>query len=56
MTPGLSGIGSIVFRNEQVFITDQKNASKIYETEIAPFKGELEMWYAKIVLFILILH
>ena len=47
VTPGLSGIGSIVFRNEQVFITDQKNASKIYETEIAPFKGELEMWYAK---------
>ena len=25
----------------------KKNASKIYETEIAPFKGELEMWYAK---------
>ena len=45
--PGLSGIGSIIFRDEERFITDQAQAVKIYEKEVAPFKGQLEVWYVK---------
>ena len=43
--PGLSGIGSIVFRNEEE-IMDGPNASiDFYVNVIAPYKGELEEWY-----------
>ena len=45
--PGLSGISSIVFRNEeQYFVSKDPNVNKIfYKEEIAPFKGKLELWY-----------
>ena len=47
--PGLTGIGSIIFRDEEELITDVKNNGgdlwKFYKGEIYPFKGELEMWY-----------
>tara|TARA_B110000003_G_scaffold265604_1_gene291655 strand:+ start:71 stop:742 length:672 start_codon:yes stop_codon:yes gene_type:complete len=47
--PGLTGIGSIVFRDEEELITEVKNNSgdlwKFYKEKIYPFKGELEMWY-----------
>ena len=47
--PGLSGIASILFRNEeQYFFSIEPAANKIfYEEEIAPFKGTLELWYCK---------
>ena len=47
--PGLSGIASIVFRNEeQYFFSKDPVANKIfYEEEIAPYKGTLELWYCK---------
>ena len=47
--PGLSGISSIVFRNEeQYFVSKDPYANKkYYEKEIAPFKGKLELWYCK---------
>jgi lipopolysaccharide/colanic/teichoic acid biosynthesis glycosyltransferase len=47
LKPGLSGISSIVFRDEEIFFTAVSNEdnSKIYSREIAPFKGELEIWY-----------
>jgi len=47
--PGLSGIASILFRNEeQYFFSKEPAANKIfYEEEIAPFKGTLELWYCK---------
>ena len=44
--PGLSGIGSIIFHDEEKFFTNPKNTKEIYEKEISPFKGELEIWYA----------
>lgn len=46
--PGLSGIGSIVFRNEED-ILDNPNIDrmKFYDDIIAPYKGELEQWYVK---------
>ena len=45
--PGLSGISSIVFRNEeQYFVSKDPNVNKkFYKEEIAPFKGKLELWY-----------
>jgi lipopolysaccharide/colanic/teichoic acid biosynthesis glycosyltransferase len=43
--PGLSGMGSIVFRNEEEIIQTQDNAKEFYASEVAPYKGELEEWY-----------
>ena len=47
--PGLTGIGSIVFRDEEELITEVKNNGgdlwEFYKGKIYPFKGELEMWY-----------
>lgn len=45
MTPGLSGIGSIVFRDEEYFISKAKEPMKFLRNIIQPFKGELEIWY-----------
>ena len=44
--PGLTGIGSIVFRDEESLLskTDME-MSEFYDTYIAPAKGELEIWY-----------
>ena len=47
LSPGLSGIGSIVFRNEENIIgNDITNVNEVYKKKIIPFKGELEVWYA----------
>ena len=45
--PGLTGIGSIVFRDEESIISAVKdeNPHEFYKRVIAPYKGELEMWY-----------
>jgi lipopolysaccharide/colanic/teichoic acid biosynthesis glycosyltransferase len=46
--PGLSGIGSIVFRSEE-YILDQihGNRDNFHDTIIAPYKGNLELWYSE---------
>ena len=47
--PGLTGIGSIIFRDEEELITSVKNKGgdtwEFYTTKIYPFKGEVEKWY-----------
>ena len=44
--PGITGIGSIVFRDEERLITDSNiDPREFYNTVIAPYKGALEMWY-----------
>jgi lipopolysaccharide/colanic/teichoic acid biosynthesis glycosyltransferase len=44
--PGLSGIGSIVFRNEEELITNSKiPINEFYNIHISPYKGDLELWY-----------
>ena len=44
--PGLSGIGSIVFRDEEKILTESElPAHECYKEIILPYKGELEMWY-----------
>ena len=53
--PGLTGIGSIVFRDEESIISAviDKNPHDFYKRVIAPYKGELEMWYQEHCSFIL---
>ena len=46
--PGLTGIGSIVFRDEESLISvasEKENPHDYYKRVIAPYKGELEIWY-----------
>ena len=45
--PGLTGIGSIIFRDEESIISavTVENPHEFYKRVIAPYKGELEMWY-----------
>tara|TARA_B110000008_G_C16891750_1_gene533067 strand:- start:232 stop:891 length:660 start_codon:yes stop_codon:yes gene_type:complete len=43
--PGLSGVGSIVFRNEESLLSETDNSSSFYSKKIAPYKGRLESWY-----------
>jgi lipopolysaccharide/colanic/teichoic acid biosynthesis glycosyltransferase len=45
--PGLTGIGSIVFRDEESIMSSVKNEDLhlYYERVVAPYKGELEKWY-----------
>jgi lipopolysaccharide/colanic/teichoic acid biosynthesis glycosyltransferase len=43
--PGLSGIGSIIFRDEENLLHDASDPVIFYDTVIAPYKGELERWY-----------
>lgn len=46
VTPGLTGIGSILFRDEELIITNSKlPPHECYRTVILPFKGALEVWY-----------
>jgi lipopolysaccharide/colanic/teichoic acid biosynthesis glycosyltransferase len=54
--PGLTGIGSIVFRDEESLISEaseRENPHDFYKRVIAPYKGELEMWYQEKHSFIL---
>ena len=46
--PGLSGIGSIIFRDEEKLLSETKmDPANFYKEFISPYKGELEMWYQK---------
>lgn len=43
--PGLSGIGSIVFRNEEDMMNVSNDPDKFYDETVMPYKGLLEEWY-----------
>ena len=47
--PGVTGIGSIAFRDEETIISGVKDEDphEFYKRVIAPYKGELEIWYQK---------
>ena len=45
--PGLSGIGSIVFRDEEEMLHKHADAKQFYKECISPYKGSLEVWYVK---------
>jgi lipopolysaccharide/colanic/teichoic acid biosynthesis glycosyltransferase len=43
--PGITGIGSIIFRDEEEEISKSADPHEFYKKHIAPYKGELEIWY-----------
>ena len=44
--PGITGIGSIVFRDEEKLLSvTQLPPKEFYKSFIAPYKGKLELWY-----------
>ena len=46
--PGLTGIGSIVFRDEERLFSETSHPpADFYARYIAPAKGELELWYQR---------
>jgi len=44
--PGLTGVSSIFFRNEEIFFL-KKNDIKLYKKLIIPYKAKLEKWFVK---------
>lgn len=46
--PGITGIGSIIFRDEEKWISEAEgDKHEFYKNHIAPYKGAVEMWYQK---------
>lgn len=43
--PGLTGIGSIVFRNEEKILQNFVDKTAFHQDIIAPYKASLECWY-----------
>ena len=43
--PGLSGVGSIVFRDEERLLSNKEDPANYYQVEIAPYKAKLEGWF-----------
>lgn len=48
MRPGITGIGSIAFRDEEaVLAASRKSARECYKEDISPRKAALEVWYSR---------
>ena len=45
IVPGLSGIGSVVFRDEEDILHGFENPNAFHDNIITPYKGQLECWY-----------
>ena len=43
--PGLSGVGSIIFRGEEEIMHGTSASVDFYDNVIAPYKGSLEEWF-----------
>ena len=43
--PGLTGIGSIIFRDEEKFLEGKSDPRKFYDDHIIPYKNKLELWF-----------
>ena len=44
--PGLSGLASIAFRDEEKLLSNVSDSHRVYAEVIAPYKADLERWYA----------
>jgi lipopolysaccharide/colanic/teichoic acid biosynthesis glycosyltransferase len=44
-TPGLTGIGSVAFRNEEEILQNFADKKAFHQDIIAPYKAALECWY-----------
>jgi lipopolysaccharide/colanic/teichoic acid biosynthesis glycosyltransferase len=47
VSPGLSGIGSVVFRSEEDMMHANADPDRLYDDVIMPYKGKLESWYVR---------
>ena len=47
VSPGLSGVGSIIFRDEEKYYQDLPNPQEFYDKVILPYKGQVEIWYVQ---------
>jgi lipopolysaccharide/colanic/teichoic acid biosynthesis glycosyltransferase len=45
--PGLTGIGSIIFRDEEQYLESKSDPKKFYEDVIIPYKNKLEIWFTQ---------
>jgi len=45
--PGLSGVGSIIFRDEESFLEGRDDPAAFYRDTIIPYKAALERWYVR---------
>lgn len=45
VSPGLTGLGSIFFSNEEAMLASAINHDEFYDSVIMPYKGQLEVWY-----------
>jgi lipopolysaccharide/colanic/teichoic acid biosynthesis glycosyltransferase len=45
--PGLSGVGSIIFRGEEDILAGANSSLDFYMNSIAPYKGDLETWFVR---------
>lgn len=45
--PGLTGIGSIVFRDEEKLLDAANNPREFYDENIIPYKSSLEVWFVQ---------
>lgn len=45
LAPGISGVASIIFRDEEIILHDSDDPRTLYDTVIAPYKAKLEVWY-----------
>ncbi len=43
--PGLSGVGSIIFRDEEKMLRNGDDPDTTYKSKITPRKAQLEIWY-----------
>jgi lipopolysaccharide/colanic/teichoic acid biosynthesis glycosyltransferase len=43
--PGITGIASVVLRDEEYFLTKAENKQKFMKEHLYPLKGNLEIWY-----------
>jgi len=45
--PGLTGIGSIIFRDEEKFLEGKSDPRKFYDDHIIPYKNKLELLFVE---------
>lgn len=45
--PGLTGVGSIIFRDEERFLDNRDDPVQFYRQVIIPYKTEVERWYIR---------
>jgi lipopolysaccharide/colanic/teichoic acid biosynthesis glycosyltransferase len=45
--PGLTGLGSLVFRDEESILSGVEDPDDFYDSVVMPYKGAIEQWYVE---------